>query len=358
MRTAVVALTKNGTQLALKLGLELGLELNADIFVKEEFMTEVLEGIKGKSPVNPVEDGFTQFAGKLFTGYDALVFIMACGIAVRALAPYVKDKRHDPAVVVLDEKGRHAISLLSGHIGGANSLARRIAEVTGGTPVITTSTDVNGVIAFDVFAVENDCVIENFGDLKYISSELVKGSKIGLYTDFRINGRISDYLIPYGNGNSEDLRYAVVLSNRTGIAVKAEKALYIRPRNLILGIGCRRGTTKEQIQSAVDDFMKANGKSPLSVKRAATIDLKENEAGLLEFCKERSLELCIIQRSKIEAVEKEYTYSGFVKEKAGVGSVAEPCAVMAGTNPRLICRKTVYKGITLALAEEEKEFQL
>ncbi|MCR4436327.1 MAG: cobalt-precorrin 5A hydrolase [Clostridiales bacterium] len=351
MKTAVVALTRNGSELAVKIGPPMG----ADVYLKREFIGPEC----GSRPeIKAIEGSFMELAGRLFAGYDALVCIMACGIAVRAIAPHISDKRTDPAVVVLDEKGRYAVSLLSGHVGGANDLAEEIAARIGGTAVITTSTDVNHVVAFDVFAKRNGCVIENFKDLKYVSSELVNGSKVGFYTDYEISGVLPGSIVLREEGTSQGLRAAAVLSNRTGIEATEEKVLYIRPRNLILGIGCKRGTPKEQIESAVDDFMRLNGRSLLSVRCLATIDLKKDEEGLLEYCRDRKLDLCIIERGRVEAVEGGFTCSPFVKEKTGVGSVAEPCAVMAGSRAKLICGKTAYRGITLALAEEEKEFKL
>ena len=350
MKIAVISLTKNGANLAVEIGPQLG----ADIFVKQEFID--IRCLTGG--LNAVPGSFISFVGKLFAGYNALVFIMACGIVVRSIAPYIKDKKTDPAVVVMDEKGKHAISLLSGHMGGANALAVEIARITGGEPIITTATDVNNVTAFDIFAVENSCIIENTEELKYISSELVNGDRVGFYTDCKLSGTAAGDVVLYNDGVHEDCRYCVVLSSRSDIAFECEKTLYIRPKNLILGIGCRKGVTKEQINDAVNDFMSINKRSLLSLKCAATLDLKKDEKGLNEFCSENMLELVIVPREAVKDIEDEFTYSAFVKEKTGVGSVAEPCAVIAGMDAKLICGKTVYPGITLALSEEEKEFYI
>ncbi|MHB1443805.1 MAG: cobalt-precorrin 5A hydrolase, partial [Candidatus Humimicrobiaceae bacterium] len=338
---------KNGAELALRLGLE----LNATVYIKEEFIKMQENELIA---VYPIEGGFSAFVGRIFSEYEAIVFVMASGIVVRAIAGCIKDKTSDPAIVVMDEKGQHVISLLSGHIGGANRLARIIAQKTGAVPVITTSTDVNSTIAFDEFAVKNNCAIENLSDLKYISSELVNGEKAGLYSDYELVGELTSNIVRYDGTCS----YAVVFSNRTDIDMKDGKTLYIRPRNLILGIGCKKGTAKEQIEAAVQDFMRKNNKSILSLKCAATIDLKKDEKGLLEFCREHSLNLIIIPRDKIASVENNFAYSAFVKKKAGVGSVAEPCALLAVKNAAAVCGKTVYKGITLALSEEEMSFYI
>lgn len=351
MKTAVVSVTRNGAELALKVGRK----MKADIYVKNEFVEKYVFTDE-MFFVHPVTTDFSAFVGLLFRDYKALVFVMACGIVVRAIAPYIRNKAEDPAIVVADEKGQYVISLLSGHIGGANKLAKDVAAITGGVPVITTATDVNGVVAFDVFAAENDCVIENLKDLKFISSELVNGRRVSLYSDFRMNGELPKYVVPYAMNSKR--RYAVVLSNRTDVVAEAEKILYIRPRNLILGIGCRKGTSKEDIRCAVDDFMKRNKKSILSVKTVASIDLKKEEGGIISFCSENGLEFKTISGEIIKSIENNFTFSSFVKEKVGVGGVAEACAVTGGCDARLVCPKTVYKGITLALAEEERVFYI
>lgn len=354
MKIAVITLTKRGTSLALKLERQ----LETDIYVRNEFFESSNEN---KGNVFSIDSTLAVTIEKIFKHYDSFVFIMACGIVVRTIAPLIKSKTSDPAILVIDEKGQYVISLLSGHIGGANRLAVTIAEKLGGTPVITTSTDVNRMISFDVFAVENNCVIENINDLKYISSELVNGGKVGFYTDCRLKGEIPEnicLLSELSEKTQENLKKLVVLSNRTDIPETSMKVLLLRPKNLVLGIGCKQGTAKVEIKNAIEAFLLKNKKSLLAIKCLATIDLKKNEEGLLEACYEYGLELKIIPRFEIESIEKDYTYSEFVKKKVGIASVAEPCSVLGAIKGRLICKKTVYPGITLALSEEENEYNL
>ena len=354
MKTAVIALTKIGSELAVKVAAK----LDADIYLKQEFLKNDAECLQS---IYPIQGSIATLVSKLFNAYDAWVFVMACGIVVRTIAPYIHSKTSDPAILVVDEKGQHVISLLSGHIGGANKLASKVAEITGGTPVITTSTDVNEVVSFDVFAIENDCAIENIENLKFISSEMVNGGMVGFYTDCTLKGNSPKNIvfIPLQNSNEPDpSECKVILTNRLDIKPTGLKTLYLRPRNLVLGIGCKKGTSMEQIQLAVEDFMKKNNRSALSIRCLATIDLKKDEEGLLKFCKQSALKLNIISRTEIEKIEENFTCSEFVKQQVGVASVAEPCAVLSSTNGRLICKKTVYKGITLALTEEEREYSL
>ncbi|MCX8131188.1 MAG: cobalt-precorrin 5A hydrolase [Clostridia bacterium] len=354
MKTAIIALTKGGSELAVKIGPHIG----AHMYLKKEF---ILPDMKDAGNIFTIDNGLATLIKEVFHRYEALIFIMACGIVVRIIAPYIGSKTTDPAVVVMDEKGKHIISLLSGHLGGANRMAERIAGVTGGTAVITTATDINDIVAFDMFAIENNCSIENIHNLKYISAELVNGGRIGLYTDCRLEGSMPGNIILSNDiefSGQKDITCRVILSSRTGIEPGEKRLLFVRPRNLVLGIGCRRHTSKKEIELAVQDFMKRNNRSHSSIKCLATIDLKKDEKGLLEFCEEHGLELKIVPREAIESMEGNFIHSDFVKEKVGVAGVAEPCAVIGSSGGRLIRGKTVYKGITLALAEEEKVYRI
>jgi cobalt-precorrin 5A hydrolase len=393
MKIAVIALTKNGIELAGRIGRD----LDADLYLKNDFIEKVI--LNGDLfMIHPFTVDFHGMIKKIFHTYDALIFIMACGIAVRSIAPYLKDKQSDPAVVVVDELGRFAISLLSGHIGGANRLAGRVAALMGGIPIITTATDINGMIAFDELAADNDCAIENIGDLKYISSELVNGGKVSFFSDYRTAGVLPHNIEAAVSGQL--CKLAVAVTNSTKAPIDADRILYLRPRNLIIGIGCKKGKTRQDIEEAVMEFMKKNSKSMLSVKCVASISIKAKERGILDFCSEKNISFKTFSVEKIKTVEHRFPSSDFVKKITGVGCVSEACAVLAGmhgeqrseaerpagmhgeqwskaerpagmhgeqwskaerpagSNPKLICPKTVYNGITLALAEEEKVFSL
>jgi len=350
MKIAVIALTKKGIEVAAKAGQV----LEADILIKNEYMDKVI--LNGQLVlIHPFSADFATLIGKIFFEYDALVFVMACGIAVRSIAPYLQDKTKDPAVVVVDELGRFAISLLSGHIGGANRLAGRVAAILGGIPVITTATDLNGMPAFDELAVDNGCAIENIHMLKYISAELVNGGRVSLYYDCGLNGILPDNIVPY---NENDCWPVVVISNCANIPVKGEKVLYIRPKNLVLGIGCKKGKTKEDIQDAVEEFLQKNNKCIYSVGCMASIDLKAAEKGILDYCEDMKIPFRTYSAEEIREVEHRFRQSDFVRRTTGVGSVAESCAALAGNSFKMICPRTVFDGITLALAEEEKIFTL
>ena len=168
-----------------------------------------------------------RWAAEAFGSSDALLFIGAVGIAVRAIAPLLRSKTVDPAVVVMDELGRHVIPILSGHIGGANELALEIARRTGAQPVITTATDINGVPAIDVWAKKHDCAIENPQAIKAVSSAVLSGGQVG------------------------------VMITERDIKPPFEVTLKLRPRTLVLGAGCRRGTDAAAFERAALDFLKA-----------------------------------------------------------------------------------------------------
>lgn len=351
MKIAAIALTKNGIELAGRIGRV----LEADIYVKNEYMDKVI--MNGELVmIHPFSADFKGLIKKIFFEYDALIFVMACGIAVRSIAPYIKNKKTDPAVVVVDELGRFSISLLSGHIGGANRLTGRVASILGGIPVITTATDINGVIAFDELAADNHCAIENIGNLKYISAELVNGGKVSLFYDCKLNGMLPANILPYNH--ESPCKLVVALSNCAHIPVEGDRILYIRPKNLVLGIGCKKGKSKQEIQEAIEEFLEKNNKSMLSIGCIASIDLKASEKGILDFCSERGIPFKTYSAEEIRRIEHRFQQSEFVKKTTGAGSVAEACAVLACTNSTVICGKTVYDGITLALAEEEKVFTL
>jgi cobalt-precorrin 5A hydrolase len=367
MKAAVIALTRKGGELALKIGFE----LKADVYIKDGEHIKYREYVKHSKyakyreyalsekevPPKCVKSaGVSPLVGEIFPLYEGLIFVMACGIVVRSIAPYIKSKTQDPAVVVVDELGRFVISLLSGHWGGANKLAQDVSAITGGIPVITTATDINNVIAFDVFARDNNCAIENIDDLKYVSAELVNGGKVGLYTDCSLRGVLPSNVVRFEA--PQVYQKAVVLSNRTDIPVKAEKMLILRPRNLFIGIGCKKGKTKEEVEMAVMNFLKKNGRSILSVRRISSIDLKAKETGIIEFCKDRNIEFATYPAEAIKPLEDKFETSQFVKKVTGVGNVAETCAVLAGKGSRLVCPKVVYNGITLALAEEERSYHI
>ena len=197
-----------------------------------------------------------------FQDCDALVFVMAMGIVVRTIAPLIRSKDKDPAVIVLDQNGTFAISLLSGHLGGANYLTKRIAAAIQAQPVITTATDVQGVLSFDEVAKQNDLCIENLEELKYISGALMDGKTIDLYSELPLQTPYFCALINVTE--TPTAPYRVVISSNIYPPEEDVHTLFLRPKNLVIGIGCKRDTIPEHLEICFQEFLQTHHLSRLS----------------------------------------------------------------------------------------------
>ena len=226
------------------------------------------------------QDGVSlaEWASAQFVQSDALIFVGAAGIAVRAIAPHCKSKTTDPAVVVVDECGRFAVPILSGHLGGANDLARAIATVCGAVPVITTATDAHGIFAVDEWAKHQNCMVLEPERIKLVSGKLLAGQPVYYRADFPVTGTVPAGLFPADTPEKAD--FALTLCP-TG------QALHLVPRIGVLGIGCKRGTSAETLEVAFAAFCARYDFAAQAVTAAASIDLKQNEPGLLAFCQAR-----------------------------------------------------------------------
>lgn len=284
---------------------------------------------------------------KLFHELDALIFIGACGIAVRAIAPLVVSKTSDPAVIVLDEQGKHVISLLSGHIGGANDLARRIAGYTGGEAVITTATDVNGRFSVDAWAVQHDCVIDFMDSAKEYAAAILKRD-LPLWSDFEMVGSL-----PCGVFIGTEGACGVTISVKTD-AAPFETTLRLIPRILHIGIGCKRGTPKEKVAAAMTHVLAENHLDPRAIKQVASIDVKQDEQGLHAWCREKELPVSFYSAEELNAVAGEFSHSDYVFKTVGTGNVCDRAAVRsAGEGARLLVSKTILDGVTVGVAQEK-----
>ena len=277
------------------------------------------------------------WVGARFADQDALIFVGASGIAVRAIAPYVRDKFTDPAVLSLDEAGRFVVPLLSGHVGGANDLARRVAGITGGTAVISTATDVNGLFAVDEWAVKHDLVITDRRLAKAVSAALLEGKRVGFASDLPLD-------CPEGLYEGKaDLGVWVTCRADGG---PFPETLRLVPKCLALGIGCRRGTSEAAIRAAVEDVLQ--GWDLAAVKQVGTIDLKQDEPGLLAFCASLGVPLATYTAEELQKAKGDFTPSDFVKGVTGVDNVCERAAVLSGG--RLTVPKQAGNGVTVAVA--------
>ena len=291
---------------------------------------------------------------KRFQDSDALIFVGATGITVRTIAPYIKDKRQDPAVIVLDERGKFCIPLLSGHIGGANELAVWMAEQLQATPVLTTATDVNKKFAVDVYAARHNMVLSNMTYAKEVSASLLSGYPVGFQSDFTVEGKLPDGFVWAGRlqpENKDEVSLGISISPSYQNQY-FDHCLWLIPRCITLGIGCRKGATMEQIEHLVDQVLKEQYLYPEALCQVATIDLKAEEPGLLKFCRKYQLPLKTYTAEELSRAEGAFSASEFVEEITGVDNVCERSAVLAGDG-ELFVRKTSGDGVTCACVRKD-----
>lgn len=348
MKTAIVTLTAGGAALGRKLTEGFP---QSDLFVHPKFFRD---GNREK----PIKGSFTLFIGEIFSRYTSLIFIMAAGIVVRSIAPYLRDKKTDPAVVVMDEKGTFVISLLSGHLGGANNLTWEIADFLSATPVITTASDVNDRIAVDTLAMLYHCTIEDFKEATKITAHIVNGEEVGILSSIPIttplpsNVRLLKAEDMHGVINIKGLIY--ITENEVQHLIPCDKVV-LRPRNLIVGLGCRKGKQKTEILGAITEVFQQAGLSINSIKKLATVDVKKEESGMIEAAEALGVPLCIVSREEILRIEDQFAASSFVKETIGVGAVCEPAALISSNEGSVIIGKKACKGITIAVVKEGEE---
>ncbi|MBQ3281254.1 MAG: cobalamin biosynthesis protein [Eubacterium sp.] len=288
--------------------------------------------------------GHMEWTEKAFKEADTIVFVGACGIAVRSIAPYVVSKVTDPAVIVIDECGKFVISLLSGHLGGANDMARRIASFLGSTPVITTATDRNDVFAVDEWSKRQNAIVLEPPKIKLVSSKILDGRDIKVVAAFDMKGDIPEHLV-LADKDDEDADIELC------VAETLIKPLHIVPQIVHLGIGCRRGTPEVAIEQAFAAFKQSTGLIERSVVRCASIDLKADEQGLKEFCEFHGWGFDTYSAEELAAAEGEFESSEFVKKTTGVDNVCERSAVIS-SGGKLITGKFAHEGVTFAAAAE------
>ena len=288
------------------------------------------------------------WAEKGFREADALVFCCAAGIAVRAIAPHVRSKTTDPAVVVVDELGRFAIPILSGHLGGANLLAEDIGRAIGALPVVTTATDLNGLFAVDVFAKKNHLHISSMKLAKEVSAALLRGEKVGFKSDFPCKGEL-----PVELTETEDATLGIYVTEDES-ASPFVHTLRLMPRRFAVGLGCRRDKDPQAVERFFLERLAALGLTPKNVRCIASIDVKKDEPALLALAQKYGLPFNTYTAQELNALEGEFSHSAFVHQTVGVDSVCERAAVMAAGGA-LIQKKTAEEGMTFALARYEEE---
>ena len=341
---AVLALTKQGSNLATTIAENLE---ESSLYLPEK-------QARRYAASHPFSD-FKRAITRCFYRHKGMVCVMATGIVVRVLAPLLGGKESDPAVVVVDETGRNAISLLSGHLGGANLLAQKVADITGGQPVITTATDIQGKFSFDDLAKRAGLVIENLEGIKTCNMALLENRQIGLFDP----GGWLQRLIPAHVNlrvlmepkEVKDLGVSCWIYVDEGFAFfEPPPCLILRPKNLVVGVGCNRGTSSSEIGAAVEKVFCDSGLSLMAIRNLATVELKQDEKGLNELMEERGWSAEYYSVSELQSAGSVPRPSIMVQKHLGVESVCEKAAMLSAKTEDLLVAKEILGNVTVAVA--------
>ena len=290
------------------------------------------------------------FAGEDWGRYD-LIFIGAAGIAVRYIAPWIKDKFTDPAVLVMDEKGTYVIPLLSGHVGGAVRLAGELALEMGAEAVLTTATDVQGKFAVDVFAEKSGLCLTDREEARAVSAAVLEGERIALFLEYRechIMGEIPREIhLCETWEEAASYPHRILVSDRSGPA--GEGTLLLRPKNVVAGIGCRRGISEEVLESGLRAALAEQGLVIGQVKAVASVDLKKREPALIALAEKYRIPFKVYPAEELEKIREVTSRSEFVERTAGVDNVCERAALTCGRGGKLIQGKRIVESMTSAL---------
>ncbi|SCY02521.1 cobalt-precorrin 5A hydrolase [Butyrivibrio sp. INlla14] len=295
-------------------------------------------------PVLESVSSVADWARDNFESGNVLIFIGACGIAVRSIAPYIQDKKMDPAVLVMDEKGEFVIPILSGHLGGAVEAARKIALLTGARAVITTATDTRGEFAVDLFAKDNGLVITDMKKAKEFTARLLKSGNSSVYIEpeFEKYLEINEIQLPSNIRRTNIDEAELVITGR----VYDKDALWLIPRNVVVGMGCKKGKTKDELEKALLTGLSDKQIDKRAVRAIVSADIKKEEPGLLELSKELGAEFITYDSDMLLAQEGDFCSSDFVKKITGVDNICERAVCAYGA--RLICEKKAMEGVTFA----------
>lgn len=362
-------------------------KLEKEAFGQVVLYTKCSDYPDGEGDVCFVGEPLKEWTGKQFSESGALIFVGACGIAVRSIAPHLQDKLKDIPVLVADEGGGFVIPILSGHYGGGNELAVFVAKQIGAVPVITTATDVNGLFAVDVFAKKNGLVVGDKDGIAKVSGKILKERHITFWIDGEVRGIVPPEveLLPKENALCEKRSLPEKRFADVAISVKNEGAglLQLYPKAVILGMGCKKGKTCGEIEAFVREQLERLHIPMAAVRALATIDRKGKEPGFLEFSEKYGLSFLTYSKEILEAAEGNFSASSFVKNQVGVDNVCERAAAAAVAanaekmtaenretgekketeketaegktedNVRFLLKKTAKDGMTLAVAEEK-----
>ena len=332
MKTALISLTENGRILSEKIAF-----CHIDNLEFKRFAFYKNTDNKADS-----FDSISRLVTEIFNLYDALVFISSCGIAVRAISSHIVSKYTDPAVLVIDEQGKYTISLLSGHIGGANALAVKIAEIIGSQPVITTATDVGGKFSPDSFATANSLYICEKALAKQLAAKAVNNEPFGFISDYPVDN------IPEKMFDDSCRTFGVHITDNIN-SKPFEHTLHLIPKNIVLGIGCKKNTEPSILSQYVIEKLNEFQKPIFRVKEIHSIDLKKNEEAVLSFGRQYNIPVKFYSSDQLMKIKGTFSHSEFVMKTTGTDNVCERSAAADGG--KIIIPKQAANGITMAAAE-------
>ena len=353
MGIRIISFTEKGIRLSKRVA-EIFRNEDVEVFTK----CSAKKDLKDLTFVRMVEEPIGEWAGKQMAEKHTLIFIGACGIAVRAIAPCITDKLHDHAVLVMDENGNYIIPILSGHVGGANEIAAKIAAKTGARAVITTATDQNDKFAVDLFAKRNGLYIEKKEGIAKVSSNILAGNAVRMAVE---QGHLAENLsLPEGLILRECPMIAAQMANQPADIVITTKnqikgtLLTLKPREYILGIGCKKGKSEEHIHTLIQKHMAEFGISAEQIYAVASIDKKKDESGLVAWCRKQGIPFLTYTAEQLSQMTGDFHASDFVKEQVGVDNVCERAALCACQHGgKLVYNKHAEAGMTIAIAKRE-----
>lgn len=349
MSIALIAVTSNGVRLAKILSANL---IDCTIFVKQGKVATDNELKEFASMKDLIAD--------IFYKYQALIFFTSTGIAVRMVAPYLVHKAKDPAVIVIDEQGCFAISLLSGHLGGANELTLKVADILQATPVITTATDRNNLIAPDVVAKQLKLVPYPLTQIKVANSTLIEQKQLPYYIEATWSkadvyqealAKLKLKAVKIAKHDLPKDKVAVFLSPERFIC---DNILVLAPRQLIIGVGCRRNVDEKLIDKAINEAKQLANCEDLVIKNLASTVVKQDEPGLLAWANHHNVKTHFWANEPMQqAIDKfKLTQSEFVKKQIGIGNVCEAAILAYNEKAKIILPKTKFEKVTVSIAWE------
>ncbi len=351
MRIALISFTQNGGNTC---------KLTADklTLMGEMCLAYGMKEASSEMGLIPMEKSLGQWTKDAFKNNDAIVFIGATGIAVRAIASLLKGKEQDPAVIVIDERGQYVISLLSGHLGGANQLTLVIAEAIEAIPIITTATDINNRFAVDVWAKSQNLSIVNLKAAKRVSADILKGKNVYLYFEGLIEGEIPQGIeLVDAVTLKEKIREgetAIVITEKVLDSLKGKDkfVLQLVPRNISVGMGCKKNISYKAVSEL---FEKAIADTQIRIEAIgslASIDLKKTEKALVKLGQKLEVPYMTFTGEELMRVQGEFTPSSFVRSITGVENVCERAAVAVDEDSTLLLKKQSLNGVTIAIAKK------